>query len=287
MDKQLRLASAATLVGLIAACGGGGDSPAPATSTLPVPPPAPAAGTPGTGRFVDSAVQGLSYTCGAGSGLTNASGEFGFRFGETCSFAVGGIALGSAAARSVLTPPALVSGATDETHPTVSNIARLLLSLDGDGDPGNGIVIADSVRTALAGATLSVQAAPTVFAAAAQALLGNVIPGRTLVDSAPAAAHLQSTLLSLLDGRYNCGYIGSSSGTVTVDIGNGILTGVGREDESGAAFTVNGVLQSSGSTVIGSTGSSATFNGTFRSDGIGNGTWQDSEGSGPWQCVRA
>jgi hypothetical protein len=287
MDKHTRLVITAALFGLLSACGGGGDdSPADAGRTLPVPPPAPAPGTPAKGRFVDSAVQGLSYACGAATGLTNGSGEFDFLFGQNCVLRVGGIALGSTAGDRVLTPRALVAGAIDETHPTVNNIARLLQSLDDDGDPSNGIVIADSVRNALASATLNVAATPAAFAAAAQALLGTVMPGRTLVDSAPAAAHLKATLLSLFDGDYNCGYVGSASGTVTVQVRNGVITGSGQDDESRAALQVNGTLQSSGAASIGSTNSGATFTGTFYVSGHGSGTWSDSEGSGAWQCVR-
>jgi len=286
MDQHTRLAITAALFGLLAACGGGGDdSPAAVDRTLPQP-ALPAAGTPAKGRFVDSAVQGLAYTCGTAMGLTDASGEFDFLFGQNCSFKVGGIALGSTAGGLVLTPRARVPAAADETHPTVNNIARLLLSLDSDGDPVNGIVIADSVRVALAGATLNVAATPAVFAPGAQTLLDAVMPGRMLVDSASAAAHLKATLLSLLDGDYDCGYVGSASGAVTVQIRNGVITGSGHDDESGAAFQVNGILQSSGAASLGSATSGASFTGTFYVLGFGSGTWSDSEGRGAWQCVR-
>jgi len=287
MDKHSRLVITAALFGLLAACGGGGDDgPAAVARTLPVP-AIPAQGTPATGRFVDSAVQGLSYTCGAATSLTDASGEFDFVFGQSCAFRVGGIALGSSTAGNVvLTPLALVPAAIDETHPTVNNIARLLLSLDSDGDPGNGIVIADSIRSALAGATLNVAALPATFATAAQALLDTVLPGRTLVDSAQAAGHLKATLLSLFDGDYDCGYVGAASGAVTVHIGNGVITGSGTDDESGAPLQVNGALQSSGAASLGSASSGASFTGTFYVLGYGSGTWSDSQGSGAWQCVR-
>lgn len=287
MDKHTSLAIVAALAGLVAACGGGDYNSDAGGAFVPGPAPPPV-GTPAKGRFVDSAVQNLSYTCGAVSGLTSAIGEFDYLVGQTCSFAAGGIALGSTVVGSVVTPRELVANALDETHPTVNNIARLLLSLDDDVDPSNGIVIADSVRSALAGATLNVHSPPATFAPAAQALLATVIPGRPLVDAAQAAAHLRDTLLGLLDGHYNCQYGGSGYGTVTLDISQGVITGVGR-DEGGITFQVSGTLQSSGSASLGTgtTSSGATFTGTFWTTGSGAGSWQDSEGGGTWGCIRA
>lgn len=286
MGKHCGRALLASVLGLVVACGGGGDESPTVTRTLPVPPPAPPPGTPATGRFVDSPVQGLSYTCGATSGLTTAVGQFDFLVGNSCSFSIGGVALGSTSGALVATPRELTASAVDETHPTVNNTARLLLSLDGDGDPTNGIVITDGVRTALAGATLNLRATPAVFAAAAQTLLNTVLPGRTLVDAANAGAHLRATLLGLLDGHYNCGYIGTDSGAVTLDISNGVVAGSGRDDESGNTFQVNGALQSSGSATS-TTSSGASLTGTFNLSGIGSGTWQDAGGSGVWNCIRA
>lgn len=288
MDKHSSRTLAAAFVGLVAACGGAGDYGSGGGGFAPAPAP-PAPGTPAVGRFIDSAVQGLSYTCGSSSGLTTAAGEFNYLVGQSCSFAVGGIVLGSTAGAQAVTPRELVANAIDETHPSVNNIARLLLSLDDDGDPGNGIVIADGVRTALAGATLNLRSVPATFATAAQALLDTVIPGRTLLGAALAEAHLKDSLLGLLEGHYDCQFFGSGYGTVTIDVSQGVIHGTGRDDETGAMFQVSGTLQSSGSASLGATGSTnsgATFTGTFSANGSGAGTWQDATGSGGWSCAR-
>ncbi|HEX6019367.1 MAG TPA: hypothetical protein VFZ28_14830 [Burkholderiaceae bacterium] len=288
MGRRNKLAVAALFASLVAASCGGGEEDDGTRRRLPEPPPQPVPGTPAKGRFVDAAVQGLSYTCGAASGLTSVSGEFDFLVGQRCSFGVGGIGLGAATADLTLTPVALVLGAVDETHPTVNNMARLLLSLVGDGDPGNGIEITDDVRNALAGATLNLAATTSAFETAAQALLSTAMPGRTLIDAVQAAAHLKATLLTRFDGHYDCGYVGSGSGAITADIDSGVIAGSGTEDESSAAFQVSGALQSSASVAIGSSANSGvTFSGTFYASGVGNGTYADSAGSGVWQCVRA
>ena len=78
-----------------------------------------------------------------------------------------------------------------------------------------------------------------------------------------------------------------ASGEVTLDVGQGVITGSGRDDEDGASFQVNGSLQSSGAVIIGDSTSGATLTGTFYISGLGSGTWSGSEGGGAWQCVRA
>ena len=59
--------------------------------------------------------------------------------------------LGSALGKHIMTPIDLVPEAVDETHPTVTNICRLLQSLDWDGDLTNGIMITDAMHTEISG----------------------------------------------------------------------------------------------------------------------------------------
>ena len=56
---------------LLAGCGGGGGSSTVSTST---------------GKFIDSAVAGLSYTTTSQSGTTDANGTFQYKSGETVNF---------------------------------------------------------------------------------------------------------------------------------------------------------------------------------------------------------
>ena len=98
------------------------------------------------GIFLDSAAEGIEYETGTQSGITDSSGMFKYREGETITFSIGGVILGSTLARETLTPIDLVAEAVDETNPIVTNMCRLLQSLDKDGNPDNGITISSEIR---------------------------------------------------------------------------------------------------------------------------------------------
>lgn len=89
--------------------------------------------TVGTGYYVDSAVEGVSYVCGNQNGITNAQGRFTFEIGKGCSFLVNDHAFKTVAASD------LSDGVTIQERDT--NIARFLLSLDDDGIVDEGIKI--------------------------------------------------------------------------------------------------------------------------------------------------
>ncbi|WP_426340301.1 esterase-like activity of phytase family protein [Pseudoduganella sp. S-14] len=121
----------------LAACGGG-DSNEPVKLSV-------------NGAFVDGAVEGADYVAGtAAKAATGTKGEFTCKEGDTVSFSVGGLALGSAACASIITPLQL-AGATDVKDAKVVNRLLALQLLDEDNDPSNGIKITADVKTALAG----------------------------------------------------------------------------------------------------------------------------------------
>ena len=123
----------AVWVGLsLSACGGGIDT-GPLLGT-------PAQTPPQTGQFIDSPVQGLGYVTSSGlSGTTDAQGRFQFHAGDTITFRIAGVDIGSATAGSAVTPASLVGG--DEDSARFSNLLVMLQSLDSDGDPDNGITL--------------------------------------------------------------------------------------------------------------------------------------------------
>jgi len=104
-----------------------------------------------TGVFVDAPVEGLNYQTATMSGITDENGSFQYHEGETVIFMIGDLMLGSAPGNDIMTPIDLVPGAVDETDPTVTNICRLLQSIDWDGDPANGIMITDTMRSEISG----------------------------------------------------------------------------------------------------------------------------------------
>jgi len=104
------------------------------------------------GVFVDSAVAGVSYSCGGVTGVTDANGVFGIcPAGSSATFSVGNVVLGTVTptADNIFTPQDIVGvprGTSDNEE--VNLIASLLLSLDSDGDPTNGVSITPEIVSA-------------------------------------------------------------------------------------------------------------------------------------------
>lgn len=94
-----------------------------------------------TGIFVDSPVEGLTYETSTQSGMTNSRGEFNYIAGETVTFYLADILLGSCSAREKISPFDLVNGIITDVELVAVNECRLLQSLDYDTDLENGITI--------------------------------------------------------------------------------------------------------------------------------------------------
>ena len=96
--------------------------------------------------FFDAEVQGLTYVTQEGvTGVTGVNGAFFCIQGETVTFYLGTLELGTAVCGEVVTPVDLVENASGYTDATVVNIGQILTSLDTDGDLSNGIVIDPNV----------------------------------------------------------------------------------------------------------------------------------------------
>jgi len=106
----------------LAGCGGGGSSTA-------------------TGYYVDSAIEGVEYTCGSQSGITDASGAFNFEQGSDCQFSLGDTVLRHTDAKNLSNNVQIVEDNID--------VARFLQSIDKDGNPDNGIQIPKTVKLVL------------------------------------------------------------------------------------------------------------------------------------------
>lgn len=103
---------------------------------------------PHTGHFIDSPVGGAGYSTGSQKGKTNSSGAFYYIDGETVSLNIGKLHLGSAFAKHKVT--ILDLAGTDLINDIqVINRARLLQSLDEDGDPKRGIFISEPIINCL------------------------------------------------------------------------------------------------------------------------------------------
>ncbi len=119
MSMKKTISSLAILIGMVG-CGG--------TSTT--------AGI-GTGYYIDSAVEGVSYHCGNQEGTTDSKGMFKFESAQACQFSINGKVFKTVAADRLIDE--VVIQEDDE------KIAQFLMTLDKDGDADNGIVITPSV----------------------------------------------------------------------------------------------------------------------------------------------
>ncbi|NMH66621.1 hypothetical protein [Shewanella salipaludis] len=151
-----------------------------------------------TGVFRDSPVAGIGYQTPSHSGTTSASGEFEFLGGEQISFNIGGITLPAAPAAALITPTELAGG----EEVTETNILQLLQTLDGDGDPENGIQIPAELTLALALANVQADVTSAGFDAAMNTALAAANTGLTLVSEEQAKAHYQASRRQLLLGSW-------------------------------------------------------------------------------------
>ena len=101
----------------------------------------------GVGYFIDSPVQGLAYQSTSYSGVTDEDGRYEYEEGETVTFKLGSITLGSVTgARAIHVSDLFDDPEANDTE--TLNLARLLLTLDSDADSDNGIQLSASAISA-------------------------------------------------------------------------------------------------------------------------------------------
>jgi len=162
--SRTKLHSIFLIIGIcISGCGGGGGGSEPTVSANNN--QTQVVASPVKGVFIDSPVNGLEYqgTPSGRSGITGESGvngEFTVAAGDTVTFRLGNLSLGSTTILAglpvntvvllfdslIVTPASLAPNNTLPWHPQAIRIAQLLQSLDSDKNPINGITIATEVR---------------------------------------------------------------------------------------------------------------------------------------------
>jgi hypothetical protein len=151
-----------------------------------------------TGIVYDSAVSNLAYQTDSFSGRTDDSGQFQYRPHEQVTFSVGAIQLGVLKGDNIITVLDLTD--SDEvTDASVTNMARLLQSLDDDLDSSNGIQIPELAQTAAVTNLDFIQSTDAFAADASVQALMFAVKGSTelSVSVDVAQTHLQETLVSL------------------------------------------------------------------------------------------
>jgi hypothetical protein len=132
MTKLISSGLALSAILALSGCGGGGSSTDTTSNT---------ATSTGTGYYVDSAVSGVSYTCGNQSGTTDENGMFTFEVGNGCSFSIAGVALRTTDSDELVDGKKIIEDN--------AQVARFLQSIDNDGDPSNGIEIKQEILEVL------------------------------------------------------------------------------------------------------------------------------------------
>lgn len=284
---------------VLAGCGGGGDddddepsAPVGPGWTVPFPPPgAPSSGATVDGIFRDAVVEGLDYSDGGAlSGITGAAGNFQYAQGNTVTFRIGGLTLGSLAGQPVMTPMHFAS--TANLTQSINNRLRLLQMLDVDGNPDNGILISNATRAVAAGwttpdFTVSDSAFDTAIASIRQAAISADGGTHAIPTSAAAAAHFVRTQWCTYNGLYRGNFTGSGdSGVFALVVygQGGLMFGGGYSNVDRAGFelqkqTATG-LSIFPAFTTGQVSTGATFSGSFGLPDRMTGTWSSPPDSG-------
>ncbi len=162
---------------VITGCGGGGGSSDSSSqgsnnntnpsgnNTNPTGNTNPVSAGSSTGTFVDSPVAGLTYTTSGGyTGTTDSSGHFAYNAGETITFKLGTLTLGTVPASGLITPIDL----SNSNFNIRDNLLILLQSLDTHAN-SNAITITPA-SIAKISSSLDLTVDPTTFSTALQSL---------------------------------------------------------------------------------------------------------------------
>lgn len=164
-----------------------------------------------SGVFVDAPVAGLSYSTSSElTGVTDAEGRYDYRPGDTVTFSIGNLQLGTVTAQGVVTPmtvaAVLAANASTDAETIAANVAVLLQSLDANGDPSDGITVAPAVSEKITSSSIDLTASANTFTAAVSTFVANVAAeaGVTLqvVDRDVALDHFKSEAKVGLAGHY-------------------------------------------------------------------------------------
>ena len=261
------------LSALVLACGGGGGgSSAPAMAT---------------GIFKDSNVNGVEYETSSGqSGFTDQNGQYTYVVGDTVTFFVGGIEIGTTTASGVVTPVDLVAGGSTSS-PQVQNIVRFLMMLDSDGVPENGITISATIQTVadtwsqidFSDSDLPSQVASIITDCQSADGGTHILP-----DASAAQAHLEGTMRCVYSGVFAGTFSGDDSGYfgIMIDPQDGTVRGAAYAPLYDATTEAlgSGIVDydQTMAFITGFVDAGATFSGQLTTSIVMSGTWND-----PWE----
>ena len=256
----------------VVGCGGGGGDETsgdrqPAVQTM-------------EGQFKDSNVAGVSYVSGGQTGVTDSQGKFTYEEGKTVVFSVGNVPLGGTEGKSLITPVDLVEQGSSSSGPVV-NTARLLISLDQDADPSNGITISQDIQMRAQDWTLDINSDD--FDQQLESIKSDLEEEYGsfygFPDETTARNHLESTLRCSYSGAYVGTYGGTDQGNfgVLIDARSGIASGAAYSTEYNEFSILTGTRSISydqnAAFASGNTDQGTEFNGRFTSVNTVQGRW--------------
>jgi len=253
------------------------------------------------GQFFDSAVKGLQFTSNSNDGITDSAGTFTYELTdnvpERISFSIGNILLGDAEGRPFLTPmdlaPSDTAGLIEQ-----QNIVRLLLALDADLDPNNGIDITNITSNAdtfswadidFAGVGFETSAELTSFLTDASTILSRSV---TLESTVTADAHINDTYRCLISGNYYGMFTGNDVGPLVlgVDPKTGVIGGLGwsrlQSTVIGVPFNATPLNRLDGFAFTAVSDNDFNFTGNIQHFNLMKGSWIENANSGSFSLER-
>ncbi|WP_165173406.1 CocE/NonD family hydrolase [Adlercreutzia sp. ZJ242] len=153
------------------------------------------------GRFVEGPVCGLRYDTQTHHGLTDEAGTFLYEPGETVTFCVGDLILGSVSGREEVTcahlTPEVLGNVKRIANRKVTNRSRFLQSLDVEGDLEQGVTITEGVANVVSAHKYEINfdTDEISFEAETKALFAEI--GGALRSPAAARNELRRTLMGI------------------------------------------------------------------------------------------
>ncbi len=144
-------------------------------------------------------ISGLKFQTPTLAGVTADRGEFEYREGEAVTFLIGGLVLGTVEGATRVNLAQLVNrvaGDTGKLHdPLITNLARLVQTLDRDADPTSGVTIDPAVHDLIEPIVLNFSQSAADGLEAADAIASEpVAPGSGVLANDPAVRALLARL---------------------------------------------------------------------------------------------
>ncbi|MDP0561542.1 MAG: tandem-95 repeat protein [Candidatus Endonucleobacter sp. (ex Gigantidas childressi)] len=198
--------------------------------------------TPNSGTLIDGVIEGIFYETSSGlTGMTDENGGFHFNDGDTITFSIGNIELGSITAEEALTGQTFLQDIANVERGNLNdhyleNMATFLQSLDSD--EGDNIVITAEMHAKLEESKLDLH---TASEEEVKALVESI--GKEFVSEEDAMEHVQEMLEKYTDMQSDDFDAHTDDSLTTARLGTLPVVGVNYTTSSG----ITGITNTDGS----------------------------------------